>query len=95
MAIVESPRPGPSWNTVSSDGHLTSAGMDKFWRRSREELLIDMEGLSYVGRLKSLSPFSLERRKRRLRGIFAVSEHLKGDHKDSGQDLSRLSSNRT
>lgn len=76
MAIVESPRPGPSWNTVSSDGHLTSAGMDKFWRRSREELLIDMEGLSYVGRLKSLSPFSLERRKRRLRGIFAVSEHV-------------------
>lgn len=54
MAIVESPRPGPSWNTVSSDGHLTSAGMDKFWRRSREELLIDMEGLSYVGRLKPI-----------------------------------------
>lgn len=68
--------------------------MDKFWRRSREELLIDMEGLSYVDRLKSLSPFSLERRRRRLRGIFAVCEHLKGDHKDSGQDLLRLSSNR-
>lgn len=94
IAIVESPRPGPSWNTASSVGHLTSAGMDKFWRRSREELLIDMEGLSYVDRLKSLSPFSLERRRRRLRGIFAVCEHLKGDHKDSGQDLIRLSSNR-
>lgn len=53
-----------------------------------------MEGLSYVDRLKSLSPFSLERRRRRLRGIFAVCEHLKGDHKDSGQDLIRLSSNR-
>lgn len=52
-----------------------------------------MEGLSYDDRLKSLSPFSLERRRRRLRGIFAVYEHLKGDHKDSGQDLVRLSSN--
>lgn len=54
-----------------------------------------MEGLSYVDRLKSLSPFSLERRRRRrLRGIFAVWEHLKGDHKDSGQELIRLGSNR-
>lgn len=61
IAIVGSPRPGPSWNPASSDGHLTSAGMDKFWRRSREELQLAMEGLSYAGRLKSLSPFSLEK----------------------------------
>lgn len=49
-----------------------------------------MEGLSYAESLKSLSPFSLERRRRRLPGIFAVWEHLKGDHKDSGQELIRL-----
>lgn len=88
---LRTPRAGPQLDYLR---HLTSAGMDKVWRRSREELLLAMEGLSYVDRLKSLSPFSLERRRRRLRGIFAVWEHLKGDHKDSGQELIRLSSNR-